>query len=350
MIVVPSLPFHFHFGTLFRIPAQSFSPRLSSHLHFSATQRIENRTDPLLLLFCIFSALTSPNESGGAIRSRSSVTTLSCVFQNCSAVSGGAVDCQGNFVSNFSKFERIEGTGLNGLFELTDGSDSLGLYGNTVSRVFVGHSVMFTKHGGDAEIVGTNFTEAVSGTRHPGFELGGNKPIVVGSLLQNFAAETSLAGIVLWQCSGFLVTAVFRNFSIRKGGGDGALVCWLDGSLQTGEFVECTAVSMAKRGKLFACGASKAVIFRMCCFEVPRERCCNESPALKFEDCKFAVANCPVRTVPTMKQIAGHLMRGGHSEAPVFTILGFAGAAVVLGHFAWKILGATGLKQWRDLA
>ena len=138
---------------------------------------------------------------------------------------------------------------------------------------------MFTQRCGVIEMATTNLTEARSGASLPGFELGASPVHVTFCVLQNFAASSTPGGISLWPCSGFAVTALFRNFSIASRQPRDAIVCRLDWSLQTSPFSACSGVGTATwRGRLFVSEANKEIVLLDCCFAALRDRCLQSRP------------------------------------------------------------------------
>jgi hypothetical protein len=252
------------------------------------------------------------------------------------------VSCRSPFIANYSHFDRIKSRTVCGLFEFPDSGDPVTFAASTVCRIVTRQFSMFTKHGGSITILSVNFTNAFAGQRLPGPELGGNAPDVRLCLLQDFTSDTSIGGITLWQCSGFRVTAAFRNLSVRHGG-DPAIICWLDGSLQTGVFTGCSVVETpALRGHLFVCQESRKIVFRDCCFAVSKERCCNAVGAFTFESAVFDAAVCRTIDIGTAGESTARPLRAAWAFDGIFMVIAGLSIALVIG----QVVAAVGIRTF----
>jgi len=82
--------------------------------------------------------------------------------------------------------------------------------------------------------------------------------------------------------------------SVSESGDDGAIVIWLDGSLQTGCFENCHFLQCRRKsGKLIVCQESQRVVFGSCCFDCARDVAFNANGALAVDESNaFGSSRC----------------------------------------------------------
>jgi hypothetical protein len=271
------------------IPGSGFSPVLGQRL---ALQRHTQPSGiPRLFIQCVYRSVI-----GGAIRSDGPLTIVLCHFEKCHAKSGAAATCTTDTVANFSTFEQITSESTNSIFDFWDNRESVCLTSNVFARILTGASSMFTKYEGDTTLDNCNFSDSVSKSYLPGFELGHGPFKVMFCIAQNFVSRESMGGIALCHSPKFSVSATLRNFSLMADSTRAAVAVWLEGKSQSGTFFQCSVTGCeAGNGKLILCPEGTQIIFRNCCFDVKKEDCwdvtalwiADEGNVFGSKDCKI---------------------------------------------------------------
>jgi hypothetical protein len=271
------------------IPGSVFGPALRQSLALEL--QTQSGGSPRLCVQCIYR-----NVIGGAIRSDSPLTLVLCHFEKCHAKSGAAATCLTDVVANFSTFEQITSESAYSIFDFSDNRDSISLTSNVFARILTGTSSMFTKYEGDMAIDNCNFSDSVSKSYLPGFEMGYGTFKVTFCIAQNFVSREMMGGISLCHSATFHVSATLRNFSLTIDSAQSAVAIWLEGKSQSGTFSQCTVTGCeAGKGKLVLCLEGTEIIFRNCCFDVEKQDCWDVAAPWIVEDGSlFASMHCKI--------------------------------------------------------
>lgn len=261
--------------TKLNVQRTEFSYGLSPAVKISSATRVSGLMEDQIFLHCHFNRCQS-DSTGGAIQSEAAVNVIFCVFQHCSASSGGAIACKGSMVSNFSTYVHVGGIHAFGIFDLDDGGDVF----NLDSNVFAQSTNMrssFNKYGCiNVHFVSNNFT-AIEADTLCGFELGRCSPNITFCVFENLRTRVRCGALSFWQCYGFDVSVVIKDVTVGGNSETTNIMSWLDGSDQTGIFRKCYVMNVqAKRGKILYCQDSTQIVVSECCFSVKREDVTND--------------------------------------------------------------------------
>jgi hypothetical protein len=261
---------------LLTVAGSPFSPLLSRDVSLDSTDRVENPHIETTFLNCHFQNINYVNGTGGAISSDRSVCVFLCSFTSICASYGGAIACSSDLRSLFSSYIRITSLHGFGLFSLADDAEQTQFEFNAYHYILIGENSAFKKFGGGLDVLSCNFTDFIAKGCLPGCDVGANTPKITHCVMHSVRAHYRMGALSLWLCKDFVITVTFVNISIAVPSDLNALVCWLDGSDQTGTFENCNLIaSEVTSGKCIYCFESNRVSISNCRFCIPMEQCRN---------------------------------------------------------------------------
>lgn len=306
-----------------------FKRSLSSAVFIDKVQiRVSTNTDSRFF-YCNF--IDCHGKDGGAIEAHASVTIKNCLFQQCHAEYGGAVLCTSNFISNSSIYEEVSASDRFSVFMFEEDAFHTKMYTNSFSKCKSGNSA-FVKFGSEFVIKHSNFT-SLEAHSLAGFEVGRTAALIQFCNFAGMRARVRSCALSLWQCGNFLVTANF--IGLRVGGKDPqtSVVCWCDGSAQTGTFSMCTVSDVSFRAGALIYGLTGERIEVVdCCFSTEESKVVNTEPFFSLRDNKYESECSVVNVVPQIRHtVAGsyHIRYTGKLELVFVLFSVFSGAFLV---------------------
>lgn len=283
------------------IDSTTFNQGLSQAIFISSTERISGETSDINLYLCKFQNIYVPNDSGGAIFSTYSVSLDTCTLINLQAKSGGAFSvCSSLHIRN-TDLKNLSAYYF-GFAEISQNSPSLIIEKSLVQEVLTQGSSGFRRHDGtETRLSYSNFThfKTISMVSLGEF---GRTPNVLFSFncVSDCSSSERNGAISFWQCDNFSCSdTLFINIAVlnSNAGTANGIVAWLDGTLQTGEFIRCAFIHCETknkgRGSLLYAQASTKISIRDCQFDVTQENAFNNnSNVFVIHDSnKFSVEN-----------------------------------------------------------
>ena len=314
----------------------TFKHGLSNAVFVDGTRRQSGFVTPARFFRCKFVDLSGG--TGGAIEAVAPLTILFCWFENCKAENGGAVFCDSDFTSNYSRYHRIHADMDCSLFKFQQRGMYTHICANSFSRCRASRAA-FVKFGSDFVMMDCNMTKAQARSL-AGIEVGRDAAIVRHCNFVEFKTSSRPCAMSLWQCTGFQVTANFFNLTAGSRSPQASVVCWCDGSEQIGTFSKCVVVGVSfHAGTLIYANAGASIEIRDCCFPVEQARVFNAEPFFVVHGNRYN-ESCPtVRVVPQQLDWRNPVIRGKFVLELhwLFVGVGLAGAAFLLSYFLFTI-------------
>lgn len=265
------------------INSTSFNRGLSQSIFLTSTGRIDGETTDINLYLCKFENIQVPNDSGGAIFSTYSVSLDSCVLIDLSARNGGAVSVCSSLKIKNTNIKNLSAF-YYGFAEISPNSPSIIIDQTLVDNVMSKSSSGFRRHdGSETQLSNSNFTSFKTLSMVSLGEFGRTPNVIFSfNYVANFIAYDKNGALSFWQCDKFSCSdTLFLNITVSNDhvGIANGIVVWLDGTLQTGEFVRCAfsncQTSNKGRGSLLYAEASSSITISDCFFDESQEKAFN---------------------------------------------------------------------------